>query len=38
MNAHTKFDQKGNLIDDYTRQAISNLLQALVQAVRALRK
>jgi len=30
MNANSKFDQEGNLIDDYSRNAIANLLQALV--------
>lgn len=30
MNASTKFDQDGNLTDDYTRKAITKLAQALV--------
>jgi chromate reductase len=30
MNAHTKFDQDGKLIDEYSTKAISRLLQALV--------
>ncbi|MBP1708045.1 MAG: putative flavoprotein [Chloroflexi bacterium] len=30
MSAHTKFDAEGRLTDDYTRKAISKLLQALV--------
>jgi chromate reductase len=30
MNANTKFDQDGKLIDEYSTKAISRLLQALV--------
>lgn len=37
MSAHTKFDQDGNLTDDYTRKAITNLVKALVDEVKALR-
>jgi chromate reductase len=38
MSAHTKFDQAGNLTDDFTRKAITNLLEALVEKVHALQK
>jgi chromate reductase len=38
MGAHTKFDQDGKLTDDYTRQAITKLLEALVQKVAFSRK
>lgn len=34
MSAHTKFDQDGKLTDEYTRNAIAKLLEALVQKVR----
>lgn len=33
MRAHTKFDQDGKLTDEYTRNAITKLLEALVQKV-----
>lgn len=33
MNANTKFDSEGKLMDDYSRKAISRLLQALVDQV-----
>ncbi|TGE32048.1 NAD(P)H-dependent oxidoreductase [Desulfosporosinus sp. Sb-LF] len=36
MNANTKFDQDGTLMDDYTRNVISKLLQALVDKAREL--
>ena len=32
-NANKKFDEEGKLIDEYTRNAISKLLQALVEKV-----
>jgi chromate reductase, NAD(P)H dehydrogenase (quinone) len=35
MNAHTKFDAEGNLTDEFTRQAIAKLLQALVERVQS---
>lgn len=38
MGAHTKFDQDGRLIDDYSRNAISRLLQALVERTQELKK
>ena len=34
MGAHTKFDQDGKLTDEYTRNAIAKLLEALVQKVK----
>ncbi|CAA7602779.1 NADPH-dependent FMN reductase [Acididesulfobacillus acetoxydans] len=33
MNANTKFDQDGNLTDEFTRKAISRLLQVLVDSL-----
>lgn len=32
-SAHTKFDESGNLTDEFTKTAIADLLKALVQAV-----
>lgn len=37
-NADKKFDQEGNLTDDYTRKALSQLLQALVDKAREFKK
>jgi len=34
MNANTKFDQDGKLIDEYSRNSISQLLQALADKTR----
>ncbi|SDH65321.1 NADPH-dependent FMN reductase [Desulfosporosinus hippei] len=34
MSAHTKFDPSGKLIDEYSRNAITKLLQALVNKTR----
>jgi chromate reductase, NAD(P)H dehydrogenase (quinone) len=38
MNAHTKFDTEGKLTDDFTRKAITGLLQALVDKTREIKK
>lgn len=38
MNASTKFDQDGKLTDDYSRNAITQLLQALVDETQRLKK
>ncbi|NLV16613.1 MAG: NAD(P)H-dependent oxidoreductase [Syntrophomonadaceae bacterium] len=38
MSAAGKFDQDGKLIDDYSRRAISNLLVAMVDWTRLLKK
>jgi chromate reductase len=37
-NAHEKFDENGNLKDDYTREKIKELLQALVEWTKKLRQ
>lgn len=37
-SANTKFDADGTLVDEYTRQAITKLLQALVDTVRRMNK
>lgn len=38
INAHTKFDEKGNLTDDRSRTAIDNLMRELVKWARMLKK
>jgi chromate reductase len=38
MSAHTKFDPEGKLTDDYTRKAITNLLQALADRTLEMKK
>ncbi|MGE4272175.1 MAG: NADPH-dependent FMN reductase [Desulfitobacterium sp.] len=38
MNAHTKFDKNGTLNDDFTRNAISKLIQGLVSKTLQLQK
>ncbi|KLU60974.1 FMN-dependent NADPH-azoreductase [Peptococcaceae bacterium CEB3] len=38
MRANTKFDEVGNLTDEFTRQAISRLLQALVDSLHPIKR
>lgn len=33
-NAHTKFDENGNLVDEATKKSIGELLKALVQSIK----